>query len=30
LLAILEQSGAAGRYELVDLGRDWIVRIKTA
>ena len=30
LLAILEQSGASGRYELVDLGRDWIVRIKTS
>lgn len=30
LLTILEQSGAAGRYELVDLGRDWIVRIKTS
>jgi len=30
LRAILDQSGASGRYELVDLGRDWIVRIKTA
>ncbi len=30
LLAILEQSGASGRYELVDLGRDWIVRIKVS
>jgi 2-polyprenyl-3-methyl-5-hydroxy-6-metoxy-1,4-benzoquinol methylase len=30
LLAILEQSGASGKYELVDLGRDWIVRIKVS
>jgi 2-polyprenyl-3-methyl-5-hydroxy-6-metoxy-1,4-benzoquinol methylase len=29
LLAILEESGVSGKYELVDLGRDWIVRIKT-
>ena len=30
LLAILKQSGASGKYELVDLGRDWIVRIKVS
>jgi 2-polyprenyl-3-methyl-5-hydroxy-6-metoxy-1,4-benzoquinol methylase len=30
LLAILEESGVSGKYELVDLGRDWIVRIKTS
>ena len=30
LLAILEQSVASGKYELVDLGRDWIVRIKVS
>jgi hypothetical protein len=30
LLTILEESGVSGKYELVDLGRDWIVRIKTS
>jgi 2-polyprenyl-3-methyl-5-hydroxy-6-metoxy-1,4-benzoquinol methylase len=30
LLTILDQSGVAGKFELVDLGRDWIVRIKVS
>jgi 2-polyprenyl-3-methyl-5-hydroxy-6-metoxy-1,4-benzoquinol methylase len=30
LLTILDQSGLNGKYELVDLGRDWIVRIKVS
>ena len=30
LIAILKESGLNGKYELIDLGRDWLVRIKVS